>query len=361
MPERTVVVFGAGATKACGGPLTNEILPHAFEHANQLDREQFLGRLEHFLIENFNLPASQAERKPEHYPNLPLLLSLIDKAIDQRQPFTPSWQVSDLQYVRDALEYTVFALLELELRTLTSNNPYQTLLSKLPMSGAQAATVISLNYDLIADNSMATLSNAIPNAGLPDYGCDISTQLYKSREHFGRLLKLHGSLNWIYCPNCRRLDIGVSQSGRSTSKVLEELYGSVRLEEKYSCKAVACVQCTAPVRPVLITPTQLKDYRNPHISRVWYEAGRALRDAQAAIFVGYSLPDDDLDVAYLLKRGLSHLKSNKITVVEWTAPGEPTELDQHPVGKRYRTLFGPELEWRPMGFANWVTTWPGPA
>ncbi len=27
MNNRTVVVFGAGATKACGGPLTNEILP----------------------------------------------------------------------------------------------------------------------------------------------------------------------------------------------------------------------------------------------------------------------------------------------------------------------------------------------
>ena len=30
MNEKTVVVLGAGATKACGGPLTNEILPGAF-------------------------------------------------------------------------------------------------------------------------------------------------------------------------------------------------------------------------------------------------------------------------------------------------------------------------------------------
>jgi hypothetical protein len=285
---------------------------------------------------------------------------LIDKAIDQRQPFTPRWPVNELQYVRDALEYVVFALLELELRKLASN-PYQRCLEKLLVPSAKDATVISLNYDLIADNTMAALSESSPKRGLPDYGCDIATPAYASHEHFGRLLKLHGSLNWIYCPNCRRLDVGVSESGRRTSKVLNELYGAVRLEEKYSCKAVACVQCTASVRPVLITPTQLKDYRNPHIARVWYEAGRALRDAQAAIFVGYSLPDDDLDVAYLLKRGLSHLPSNKITVVEWTAPGEPTELQQHSVGKRYRTLFGPQLEWRPMGFEAWVETWPGPA
>ena len=31
MRTETVLIFGAGATKACGGPLTNEILPRTFE------------------------------------------------------------------------------------------------------------------------------------------------------------------------------------------------------------------------------------------------------------------------------------------------------------------------------------------
>jgi hypothetical protein len=38
-PGRTVVVFGAGATKACGGPLTDEILPDALALRNTLERE----------------------------------------------------------------------------------------------------------------------------------------------------------------------------------------------------------------------------------------------------------------------------------------------------------------------------------
>ena len=30
MPENTVIIFGAGATKACGGPQQNEILRDAY-------------------------------------------------------------------------------------------------------------------------------------------------------------------------------------------------------------------------------------------------------------------------------------------------------------------------------------------
>ncbi len=32
MGSDAVLVFGAGATKACGGPLTNEILPETFRN-----------------------------------------------------------------------------------------------------------------------------------------------------------------------------------------------------------------------------------------------------------------------------------------------------------------------------------------
>jgi len=31
MPENTVIIFGAGATKACGGPQQNEILRDAYD------------------------------------------------------------------------------------------------------------------------------------------------------------------------------------------------------------------------------------------------------------------------------------------------------------------------------------------
>ena len=188
--------------------------------------------------------------------------------------------------------------------------------------------------------------------GLPDYGCDIATEAYRRESRFGTLLKIHGSLNWLYCPNCHRLDLGIAGSGRRTVKTLNQFYGAVDLDARYQGDGTQCEDCRTRLRPVLITPTHLKDYRNPHIARVWYEAARALREAKRAIFVGYSMPEDDVDVIYLFKRGLS-VDPRAITVVEY-ATGAGAALDKHPVGLRFRALFGGAIDWRTDGFGAWI-------
>src|SRR5947207_864377 len=123
MALKTIVLFGAGATKACGGPLTNEIIPQAFEPSvrNQIEREYYLDLLDSFLVQNFHVPEQQADRSEADYPALPLLLSLVDTAIDRNQPMGPKWAVELLRQVRRALQYMVFALLEYKLRRLTHN------------------------------------------------------------------------------------------------------------------------------------------------------------------------------------------------------------------------------------------------
>lgn len=348
----TVVLFGAGATKACGGPLTNEILPQAFEpHVRaEIEREYYIDLLDQFLVQNFHVPAQQAERTPDDYPGLPLLLSLVDTAIDRGQPMGDAWPVDLLRQVRRALQYLVFALLEYRLRRL-AHNYYADLLAALCPPGAAPPTVISLNYDIIADNTMVS-----HNGTLPEYGCDIATDQYRALPHWGTLLKIHGSLNWSYCPGCSRLDIGVSATGR-TYKMLEELYRENPLEERYSCHGFPCPACGEFVEAVLITPTQLKDYRNPHVRRVWELAEDALRAADRAIIVGYSLPEDDLDVIYLLQRGLGRLAQDaphRITVVDHASDESMRNLGRHPAGRRYRSLFGPNIDWQTDGFEGLI-------
>jgi hypothetical protein len=349
MLGRTVVVLGAGATKACGGPLTNEILPQVLERKARLEREGYLKLVEDFLTDNFHLPAR--ERQPEDFPPLPLVLSLVDTALDRGDSFGTRWSAAQLRHVRDGLEYAVFALLEDQLRQIKPL--HKQFLSGLHDAKPEDLTVLSLNYDIIADNALAWLAERRRRRALPDYGCDIATDAYRKIAKFGRLLKLHGSLNWLYCPNCHRLDLGVSESGRRTVKVLNTLYLD-DLDVKYGCHGSPCRECGTFVRPVLITPTHLKDYRNPHIARIWYLAARALREAQRAIFVGYSLPEDDVDVIYLFKRGLAHLDPRQITVVEYVPRGSPRSLGDHAVGRRYRAVFGDRIDWRTEGFGPWI-------
>jgi len=312
----------------------------------EIEREYYIDLLDQFLIENFFLPQQQASRTDGDYPALPLLLSLIDTAIDRKQPMGPNWAVEKLHQVRRALQYMVFALLEYKLRRLNANR-YTELLHALDPQQKALPTVISLNYDIIADNAMIEHTNC-----LLDYGCDITTERYNEQPHVGTLLKIHGSLNWSYCPGCNRLDLGVAESGR-TYKLLDELYQVNPLEDRYSCHGFACPQCGTFVEPILITPTQLKDYRNPHVTKVWTLTEQALRGAERAIIVGYSLPDDDLDVIYLLKRGLGQLANRapeRTTIVEKTSDDSRPAIGNHPVGRRYRSIFGPNVEWRTDGF-----------
>ncbi len=347
MLGRTVVVFGAGATKACGGPLTNEILPDLLALRRQLEREEYLKLVERFLVENFNLP--RTGRRPEHFPPLPLVLSLVDTAVDRGDSFGREWSTAQLRVVREGLEYGIFALLEYRLRAILPH--YKRFLGSLYAAAPEDVTLISLNYDIIADNALPTIAEREGRLALPDYCCDIATEAYRQADKFGKLIKLHGSLNWLYCPNCHRLDLGVAPSGRRTVKVLNSLYLD-DLNAKYGCHGSPCSECGTFVRPVLITPTHLKDYRNPHIARIWYEAARALREAKHVIFVGYSMPEDDVEVIYLFKRGLVDVK--RVTVVEQAGTGKGSALDVHPVGRRYRALFGDRVEWWPKGFSSWI-------
>jgi hypothetical protein len=191
----------------------------------------------------------------------------------------------------------------------------------------------------------------LPDGALPSYHCAISSNFYRNEtSHFGTLLKLHGSLNWLYCKTCQRLEIGASDS-RKYLKVLGRFVGP-SLEQSYRTDSSACPTCQSRLRPLLIAPTHLKDYRIPHLAQVWYEAEQVLREASRVVFIGYSLPEDDVEVIYLLKRSMAHLLPSQIIVVEYDPAMQP--LGAHPVGRRYRTLFGDSIDWHPEGLDEWL-------
>jgi hypothetical protein len=356
MRDTPVIVFGAGATKDCGGPLTNEILHGAFASEVTLSQQQTaLNLLQQFLNANFPVPNRQG---PQDYPSLPLLLSLLDTAIDRKQPFAPGWPVERIAEVRQAVEAAIFAVLDFR-SPQQELGSYLSLLHLAYPAPQPEAAVISLNYDMILDLAMFDLCQQRKPESVPSYGCDIKTEGYQSKEVWGRLLKIHGSVNWMYCSQCHHLEIGWSSKRSAPSRIGSLFFRS--LDDQYAHKS-QCPECqTPPLRPILITPTHRKDYRNPHIARIWYEAERALQRANRVIFVGCSLPEDDVEVIYLLKRGLGTamgsqnawaLPPNQITVIE--KDDQRRSLQAHPVGQRYRALFGDTIEFRTEGFSAWL-------
>lgn len=375
MVTKPVIIFGAGATKACGGPLTDEILPAALNgeiaHDDRTtlveDREELLGLTRQFLAECFNVPVQKDLIKKEDCPSLPLVLSMLRRSIELKKSIG-TWEGEHLVKAKRAIEYSVFAVIEAALRRIRQNRQLHLNLLKPLYQQQIEPTVISLNYDVIIDNAMFSLSDEYQGLHPPDYRVDIDTLAYRQildRGPYGKLLKIHGSLNWLYCEKCQRLDLFVSEGlhGLRTAKALDELYFNAPFNDAYSCRGTPCrnhPQCDGNVSPILITPTYVKDYNNPHVERVWAEAERIMKDADRAIIIGYSLPTDDVEIAMLFKQGLDHLPRNRITVVEYVEGdidkpvAQRTPIERHPTGQRFRTLFGADLDWHTSGFAGWL-------
>src|SRR5713101_420562 len=293
--------------------MTDEILPAMFSQQSSLAASDTTGRvasLVRFLESEFHVTAGLPK---EQYPGLPLLMSLLDMSLDRRELFHPDWDVAAVAQLREAIEVGIFDVLEEALVKFPTNNHY-TLLEKL-FAAPTTPQVITTNYDLVVDAALMYLSRQRMQPGaLPNYHCGIANITSDTPDpKFGTLLKLHGSLNWLFCRTCQRLVLGATDSTRYL--LIFDKIASPDLRSSFTADGAPCEVCGRALRPLLVAPSHLKDYRNPHLSQVWYEAQRVLRQADRVVFIGYSLPDDDVEVVYLLKRGLAHITNPKqITV-----------------------------------------------
>jgi hypothetical protein len=358
--ERPVLILGAGATKACGGPLTDELLPAMLEafregqaNGGESELDLLAREFREFLRSAFHLPVDDDWRLtgPASLPALPLLLSLMDAAVDRGQPLG-AFAPERIALFKRVVQAGVYASLvsQIERRREPGRNAYERLLEPFYASPNEPQpTVVTLNYDTLVDRAMADLGAA---RGLPDFGCDIVLPS-ECTARFGRLLKLHGSLSWLHCRRCSRLSLHMSGLRKSEdawgafADMFEDLAPAAAFEGDAECP-----ECGEGLEALLITPSNSKSYSNPHVSRIWYETARALRRADRVVFVGYSLPWDDVEVIYLLKQNLEHLAPERITVVEYSKTGAP--INEHDAGKRYSAVFGPKIDWQPLGFTGWL-------
>jgi NAD-dependent SIR2 family protein deacetylase len=100
------------------------------------------------------------------------------------------------------------------------------------------------------------------------------------------LLKLHGSLNWLYCPTCNQIEITPKDKGAV----------------KVFTQAKECFTCGTPMEPIIVPPTYFKEMQNVYLQQIYQKSDKILRNSKKIYICGYSLPDADLHIKYLLKR-----------------------------------------------------------
>ncbi len=340
----TVYILGAGATKAVAprAPLMNDFLPLAFEHFGHDLRIQDVCEFvsDFYLGSRFSPDARSGQAI---LPRLEDVLSQLDLCVAQNRPLSANYPLLKLQKLREDLVYLIGRLLQDRLRRFgASRNVTYELVRSLTVEDA----IISLNYDIVVDNAL--VEEFGPKV---DYGVDIRLG-YRDYPHDyfeyesaraqemmppNHLYKLHGSLNWLYCPNCQALDVTVGEKG------------SMRVF--YEERPAICPRCHSPYQALIITPTLLKDYANGLLLQVWRNAERRITDADHLIFIGYSLADADIEIKCMIKRAtyngwVQHGRRPSVTAVD--EEGSGTEAEE-----RYRRLFG-EIEYLPIGFARYV-------
>lgn len=342
----TVFIFGAGASKGAGIPLADEILPKILEYSELLKDHAM--RVKDFLRD---LGWSYKDRK-DHLPTFEEVLSFLDLAIANGEVFSKSFQKPKLEEIRNSFIYCLESLIESERNKNEINtSDYKDLVSLFCPNELPYATFITLNYDTLLDEA---LIGARSVAGHDEYtGANYRLVTHSSRfslfsddknlfEHFKLydfahskspvdLLKLHGSINWGFCPRCRMM-VGPYKGASSI-----DLVG---VEKK-------CPDHGIPLQTLIVPPSWSKNYRVHSIQSVWEMARLKLLEAERLIFIGYSLPEADQEVRYLLKVGL--YRENEpppfIHVVDKENGSEAK--------KRYSRFFD-KLEYLPIGFRGYL-------
>lgn len=348
-----VYFIGAGASKQDRFPLTNE-LKHGIAWAILWDRArfkllaahlQYLYHVQDVVLEKSaciwddlkHRTSDQPRTGRCQVPDVTDLLSTLDWMIREQSSFGPglntgdSAEPSSARELADVRDLVVQALciclgIDWELKDASTTRDFIQLIRP-------EDSLITTNWDLLLDAARDRRFGSEPQ----DYGTTGNVILEGATKPQGdkrpKLLKLHGSLSWRYCQRCQRL-------------VIDPLH-HVAGERKEG----ATCECKCPFSELIVTPGFVREYRNVHLLNIWREALLTLALAAQWVFVGYSLPADDVGIRTLLlkARCVRHdLRKGAPLVTIVTGPDRAEETLA-----RYRGIL-PQAELAPGDFGQFV-------
>jgi SIR2-like domain len=359
--------LGAGASVPDGFPVTAALIcavaafleDYRSRHGRPSRLEQYLGSVYGLGANEFGPAAAQwnsylgdaglfdRERPASELPGIIELLSVIDMAIADGSSFGPStdnrakrreFRGNELVRVRErAVEGLArgFTLLREVRRSQGSPRVTETFVRAL----APGDILVTTNWDTL----IAEAVRQAPDPPGVDYGAEVirvddSHSPTPVPERRRTVLHLHGSFSWLHCPCCQNLYVN------------EQLYVTPEISIERWPPNLEC-QCGAELTGALVTPTFFKTYRLPQLAEIWRRAQKSLEAAREWVFIGYSVPDDDLWVRGLLLRAIATRRRRAdmpaITVV--------CRKDDGALQERFTRLFkGSPISFEEGGFRSYA-------
>ncbi|VVB87107.1 SIR2-like domain protein [uncultured archaeon] len=290
---KEVIILGAGASKSDGAPMQSELFKVFFEKRSIFEDMKIsypnrwnLVEEQEILIKDFFYDLWGIDilnyKNIEEFPTFEECMGMLDLANIKGQSFKG--------YDQEKINKTCIALFFLISYLLDNKNlkeiNHKKLIERLKSENRLEKTAfISLNYDILIDN---TLIDLITESCI-DYGIEfINHKRPQDADKSVLLLKPHGSLNWLYCPTCNHIEL------------FPKSYWPIKLFIKGLKEN--CKNCGTPMKFVIVPMTYFKEMSNPFIQQIFLKADEILRNADTIFFCGYSFPDADIHIKYLLKR-----------------------------------------------------------
>jgi hypothetical protein len=336
MPH-TAVFLGAGASCMTGHPLTSQILPAVLESVEAGEFPE-LGK-----VLRASLPGLRASATGEL--GITGLLSLIDYSIQNDLPLLPGQSSADLRLVRNQLEQAILRFIDpYEAYKREERSRIKELGDwfKSLRKSSDAVSVLSTNYDMSADLALLDLFDSDDAVGeYVDFGTawrePIEGYVYQRPQNPRyRLLKLHGSANWLVCRQCQQLYVNTETAIAHIAFLLGPDHEDAQCHCGHS-----------RLEALLVTPSYVRTFETTILASIWRAAIEALRTADHWYFIGYSLPPEDIAIRSLLIRARQAHRSKNgpdVTVVQRSRKAEPG----------YRQLF-PDLKYHDGGIEAFIT------
>jgi NAD-dependent SIR2 family protein deacetylase len=313
------IFLGAGASATFGYPLTRDILKSIIDNlgstsflADLQGDPQGSGERNRSLLKSYILRLLPG--KSSNGKNLPLvtsLLSLLDYSIAMGQSVLPGHSIDEIRRARQLLERAILEVIDYNKtctpRTEQSAKQFCAFLQDIhEKCQGRPIALITTNYDMAADR--AAFESCIDRdddnyweidqiANKIDFGFRWLDPESKNRKNYPRpqrpkfqVHKLHGSTNWLRCPLCDNIYINPWGS------IWHHAYRQ-RPDDDSRC------DCSpTQLQAQIVSPSFVRDMRDPNLLSVWKSALDILREADDWVIIGYSFPDEDLGVRALFTR-----------------------------------------------------------
>lgn len=351
--DRTAVILGAGFSVAARLPTTAGLLEN-FTSAEPTQatpewmQKEISAQLAKYWSNVFGWQSWR--RKPsfeDHFTSL-------DLAANTGHNLGRFYSPQKLRAIRRMSLHRVFETLDLR---FGQNQSIQALINGLATGEENA--VVTTNWDIVVERHLKWGGYEF-HYGIPTE--DVKTRT--ARQNGIAVLKLHGSANWCYCDDCRR--VFTSEDGKAAYK--QWLFLEKRDFLALEAKAVAehddwetyaappqCPVCAVRLSARVATFSFDKALGFFQFQGIWEESLRRLRSADRWIFIGYSLPAADFELRQLVKTAQLAGEESRDLKIDVVLRRDTAAQ------KRFREFFGKRMSLHTNGFEAWFVNESGHA